>query len=238
MQLGGWGSLGTLGFCPSRRSSSMARPEGSVSGASFILAKTLQELISAFWILQGVSEQPFRLKIVREKKSLKSNQNICLKSIIITCGGFNAHLWFNIILALRPKYIILSTFIAQSLLTWNYFMYKYTSFRKLPHSHQQDSCNGNEVFRGIRRKVGNKIFLAMGFPHLFLSHLSQPLRDRAQFEIAAVDHYLFPFPGEMVKKEPKLGQFRFQSDPRLRNYLYLTLYPNGQHRFFFNYYYF
>lgn len=59
----------------------------------------------------------------------------------------------------------------------------------------------------------------MGFPHLFLSHLSQPLWDWAQFEFAAADHYLFPFPGEMVKKEPKVGQFRFQSDTRLQNSL-------------------
>lgn len=72
----------------------------------------------------------------------------------------------------------------------------------------------------------------MGFPHLFLSHLSQPLWDWAQFEIAAADHYLFPFPGEKVKKEPKLRQFSFQSDPRLRNSLYVTLFPNGYMDFF------
>lgn len=44
----------------------MARPEGSVSKASFspLLARTPQELISALRMLQGVSEQPFRLKIV------------------------------------------------------------------------------------------------------------------------------------------------------------------------------
>jgi len=81
-------------------------------------------------------------------------------------------LWFSVILALRPKYIILSIFIAwriePSLLTFNQFI---NCFRKikLPHSHQQDSYCGNEVFRGIRRKVGDKAFLMRGFVQYFSS---------------------------------------------------------------------
>lgn len=150
-ELGGRGSLGKhmtsapaegLPTWPGLRAPSLRRH------SSPLFAKTLQELIAALWMLKGVSEQSFRLKIVGKKT--KSNQNICLKSIITACGGFNTHLWFNIILAFRPKYIILFIFIAwrikPSLLTCNYFMYGNISEIKLPHSHQQDSSHGKEVF--------------------------------------------------------------------------------------------
>lgn len=128
-------------------------------------------------MLKGISEQSFGLKIGGEGEH-KSNQNICLKSRIITCGSFNAHLWFSVILAFRPKYIILSIFTAQriepSLLTCNWFMYGCFRETKVPHPHQQDSHPSNEVFRGVRRKVGDKAFLVRGFPQQFPSHFSSP----------------------------------------------------------------
>lgn len=92
-------------------------------------------------MLKSTSEQSFGLKIGEEK--CKLNQNICLKSRIINCGGFNMHLWFSVIIALRPKYIILSIFIPcriePSLLTLNQFMNGCFRKIKLPHPHQQFS---------------------------------------------------------------------------------------------------
>lgn len=57
----------------------------------------------------------------------------------------------------------------------------------------------------------DKAFLAMGFSQWFLSHLSP------ETEITAADQHLFPLPAERDKKEPEVGQFKLQNDPRKRN---------------------
>lgn len=88
----------------------------------------------------------------------------------------------------------------------------------MPHPHQQDSHPSNEVFRGVRRKVGGKAFLVRGFPQQLPSHFSSPPRDEAQSVVTASDQCLYPIPGGRVEKEPRLAQSRLQSDPRIRNY--------------------
>lgn len=137
------GRLHFIHFCWGRRATYMTRHEKCVFKESLIptLAKTIQQLIAVLCMLKSTSEQSFGLKIGEEK--CKLNQNICLKSRIINCGGFNMHLWFSVIIALRPKYIILSIFIPcriePSLLTLNQFMNGCFRKIKLPHPHQQFS---------------------------------------------------------------------------------------------------